>query len=62
MSKDLKTLPVFIDLDLQYTPEMGPVGGQTRLEFTNHHLLYTAHWWILCAIFTFIIVKGFRKV
>jgi len=57
MSNELKTEAIFIDLDREYSAEGGPIGGQTHFNFSNNHLLYTIHWWVLALIFCYILYK-----
>ena len=57
MARELNTLPIYMDLDREYSPEGGPVGGQTKFDLPNNHLLYAIHWFALSAIFTFILIR-----
>ena len=59
----LKTLPVFLDLDLESSRAAavagGPVGGQTRISLRNDHAQYMMTWWGLTAITTLLWLKRF---
>ena len=57
MSADLDTEAIFIDLEREYSAEGGPIGGQTHFNFSNNHLLYTAHWWGLALIFCYLLFR-----
>lgn len=46
--RDLRHVaPYFIDADATKSPGGWPVGGLTRVQFTNHHLIYAMTWFTL---------------
>lgn len=51
MAKGLpETAPFFIDADASPNPGGWPVGGLTRVHFTNNHLVYALTWFALAAM------------
>ncbi|CAH8598162.1 unnamed protein product [Schistosoma turkestanicum] len=50
MSSDLKTLPIFLDVDYESTTVGGPIGGQTRVALRNAHASYIFTWFSLGTI------------
>ncbi|CAG5095717.1 Oidioi.mRNA.OKI2018_I69.XSR.g14305.t2.cds [Oikopleura dioica] len=62
MSKDLDTEEIFIDLDRESTLPGGPIGGQTKLSFSNNHLIYCIQWWSLTAFITFYTIRTALKM
>ncbi|CBY23276.1 unnamed protein product [Oikopleura dioica] len=61
MAKDLETEEIFIDLDRESTLAGGPIGGQTKLAFSNNHLIYCIQWWSLTAFITFYTIRTALK-
>ena len=62
MARELNTLPIYIDLDREYSPKGGPVAGQTKFDLPNNHLKYAIHWFALSTIFTFILIRYSKKL
>lgn len=61
MSKELGTVPVFLDAAKSTTIPGGPLGGQTAIQLRNDHLTYLITWFTLSALTSILWWKRFSK-